>query len=187
MYVSSTRQESLTGRAYRFQRFSNSGTYRWTHRKMVVWLKAMPRSAIIWTRSRELKLECEVPPHAQDDDFPVEVPPLEKLSRRTRFHHARRYDFTPLFSSVCTRTPWRSTAAIDRCNISTTFWNRIIGRSNAAYAQASIFGHSQGAWRTIAGYEAIHMIRKGQAWGSAACAKVGLLHASFWACSLRPS
>jgi transposase, IS6 family len=33
-----------------------------------------------------------------------------------------------------------------------------------------------GAWRTIAGYEAIHMIRKGQADGSAAGAKVGLLH-----------
>ena len=33
-----------------------------------------------------------------------------------------------------------------------------------------------GAWRTIAGYEAIHMIRKGQAWWSAAGAKVGLLH-----------
>jgi IS6 family transposase len=33
-----------------------------------------------------------------------------------------------------------------------------------------------GAWRTIAGYEAIHMIRKGQAYGSAAGAKVGLLH-----------
>jgi transposase, IS6 family len=33
-----------------------------------------------------------------------------------------------------------------------------------------------GAWRTIAGYEAIHMIRKGQAHGSAAGAKVGLLH-----------
>ena len=28
-----------------------------------------------------------------------------------------------------------------------------------------------GAWRTIAGYEAIHMIRKGQA-----CGSVGLLH-----------
>jgi hypothetical protein len=28
----------------------------------------------------------------------------------------------------------------------------------------------------IAGYEAIHMIRKGQAYGSAAGAKVGLLH-----------
>jgi len=33
-----------------------------------------------------------------------------------------------------------------------------------------------GAWRTIAGYEAIHMIRKAQACWSAAGAKVGLLH-----------
>jgi transposase, IS6 family len=33
-----------------------------------------------------------------------------------------------------------------------------------------------GAWRTIAGYEAIHMIRKGQACWSAAGARVGLLH-----------
>ena len=33
-----------------------------------------------------------------------------------------------------------------------------------------------GAWRTIAGYEAVHMIRKGQARWSAAGAKVGLLH-----------
>jgi IS6 family transposase len=33
-----------------------------------------------------------------------------------------------------------------------------------------------GAWRTIAGYEAIHMIRKGQAYGSAAGAKVRMLH-----------
>jgi IS6 family transposase len=32
------------------------------------------------------------------------------------------------------------------------------------------------AWRTIAGYEAVHMIRKGQARESAAGAKVGLLH-----------
>jgi hypothetical protein len=32
-----------------------------------------------------------------------------------------------------------------------------------------------GAWRTIAGYEAIHMIRKGQAYGSAAGEKIGLL------------
>jgi transposase-like protein len=32
-----------------------------------------------------------------------------------------------------------------------------------------------GAWRTIAGYEAIHMIRKGQACCSATGAKVGLL------------
>jgi IS6 family transposase len=33
-----------------------------------------------------------------------------------------------------------------------------------------------GAWRTIAGYEAIQMIRKGQACWSAASAEVGLLH-----------
>ena len=33
-----------------------------------------------------------------------------------------------------------------------------------------------GAWRTIAGYEAIHMIRKGQACGSAPAARGGLLH-----------
>jgi transposase, IS6 family len=32
------------------------------------------------------------------------------------------------------------------------------------------------AWRTLSGYEVIHMIRKGQAYGSAAGAKVGLLH-----------
>ena len=32
------------------------------------------------------------------------------------------------------------------------------------------------AWRTIAGYEAIHMIRKGQAYWSAAGAKVRMLH-----------
>jgi transposase-like protein len=32
------------------------------------------------------------------------------------------------------------------------------------------------AWRTLAGYEVIHMIRKGQACGSAPAARVGLLH-----------
>jgi hypothetical protein len=32
------------------------------------------------------------------------------------------------------------------------------------------------AWRTLAGYEAIHMIRKGQACVSATGARVGLLH-----------
>jgi transposase-like protein len=33
-----------------------------------------------------------------------------------------------------------------------------------------------GAWRTIVGYEALHMIRKGEGYGSAAGAKVGLVH-----------
>ena len=37
-----------------------------------------------------------------------------------------------------------------------------------------------GAWRTIAGYEAIHMIRKGQTYGSAPAARVGLLHCFIW-------
>jgi DDE domain len=37
-----------------------------------------------------------------------------------------------------------------------------------------------GAWRTVAGYEAIHLIRKGQACWSP---KVGLMHASFSTCS----
>ena len=32
------------------------------------------------------------------------------------------------------------------------------------------------AWRTIAGYEAIHMIRKGQACGSALAGRAVLLH-----------
>jgi IS6 family transposase len=32
------------------------------------------------------------------------------------------------------------------------------------------------AWCTLAGYEAIHMIRKGQPYGSGVDAKVGLLH-----------
>jgi transposase-like protein len=32
------------------------------------------------------------------------------------------------------------------------------------------------AWRTLAGYEVIHMIRKGQAYGSMPAARVGLLH-----------
>jgi hypothetical protein len=42
--------------------------------------------------------------------------------------------------------------------------------------QASIFPTFWGAWRTIAGYEAIHMIRKGQAYGSAPTGRGGLLH-----------
>jgi len=44
-----------------------------------------------------------------------------------------------------------------------------------------------GAWHTIAGYEAIHIIRKGQAWGSAAGAKVGLLQALLLVSSRRPT
>jgi hypothetical protein len=51
-YVSSVRQEVPTGRENRFQRLSYSGTYRVTHRRIVLWATMTPRSAIIPTRSR---------------------------------------------------------------------------------------------------------------------------------------
>ena len=52
MYVSSTRHEVPTARENRVQRFSNSGTYRVTHRRIVECATLIPRSAIISTRSR---------------------------------------------------------------------------------------------------------------------------------------
>jgi transposase-like protein len=55
-------------------------------------------------------------------------------------------------------------------------WNKdhraIKRRINASQHFRSFWG----AWRTIAGYEAIHMIRKDQACWSAAGVKLGLLH-----------
>jgi hypothetical protein len=56
-----------------------------------------------------------------------------------------------------------------------TSWNRIIEPSSAGSALVNIQVFL-GAWRTIAGYEAIHMIRKDQACWSAVGAKLGLLH-----------
>ena len=51
------------------------------------------------------------------------------------------------------------------------------GQSNAGGVGSTRRGvRSWRAWPTIAGYEAIHMIRKGQACWSAAGGKVGLLH-----------
>jgi len=52
MYVSSTRQEEPAGFARRFHRFSYSGTYRKTHRMMVVCVTCTSRSSIKDTRSR---------------------------------------------------------------------------------------------------------------------------------------
>jgi transposase-like protein len=51
--------------------------------------------------------------------------------------------------------------------------HRAIKRRSIRVSISDRFG---GAWRTIAGYEAVHMIRKGQACWSAVCAKVGLLY-----------
>src|SRR5271167_1679088 len=51
-----------------------------------------------------------------------------------------------------------------------------IVRLKAEEAPSQHFRSFWGPWRTIAGYEAIHMIRKGQAYGSALAARGGLLH-----------
>jgi hypothetical protein len=60
---------------------------------MVVWVKLMPRSAIIWTRSRELSLKVRYPSYAEHDDFLVKVPTLEELLYRGEFPH--RWPLTP--------------------------------------------------------------------------------------------
>ena len=55
-------------------------------------------------------------------------------------------------------------------------WSRTTGRFPRRVNARQHFRSFWAAWRTIAGYEAIHMIPKGQANWSAACAKPGLLH-----------
>jgi hypothetical protein len=58
-----------------------------------------------------------------------------------------------------------------------TSWNRINRAIKRRIRASQHFRSFWGAWRTIAGYEAIHMIRKGQAcWLESAGVKVGLLH-----------
>src|SRR5262250_3614088 len=60
------------------------------------------------------------------------------------------------------------TAAIDLCNI----WSNVLEQDHRPIKRrvraSQHFRSFWGAWRTIAGYEAIHMIRKGQAWGKCA-------------------
>ena len=96
----------------------------------------------------------------------------------------------PRGSSIPTSTPlihpplpgskpqaiWPTIANTAPCSISITSWNRIIGRIKRRVRASQHFRSFWGAWRTIAGYEAIHMIRKGQAFWSAADMKLGLLH-----------
>jgi transposase, IS6 family len=68
------------------------------------------------------------------------------------------------------------TADTARCSISITSWSKITGRSSVGSTRVNISARFWCAWRTIAGYEAIDMIRKGQAYGSAAGPNVGLVH-----------
>ena len=60
---------------------------------MVVWVKVMPRSAIIWTKVTGAELEGEIPSYAEHDDFLVKVPALKELLRRGGFRH--RWPLTP--------------------------------------------------------------------------------------------
>jgi DDE domain len=93
-------------------------------------------------------------------------------------------------SSTPTRTPlirrpscgskptvlWGRTAGVDRSST----WNNVLEQDHRAIKRriraSQHFRSFWGAWRTIAGYEAIHMICKGQASGSVPAARAGLLH-----------
>jgi hypothetical protein len=59
----------------------------------------MPRSAIIWTRSRKLEFKCDVPSHTQNDDLLVKMPPLEQILCRGRFRHPGTYRTIPSLST----------------------------------------------------------------------------------------
>jgi hypothetical protein len=71
---------------------------------------------------------------------------------------------------------WPTIANTAPCSI----WNNVLEQDHRAIKRrtnaSQHFRSFWGAWRTIAGYEAIHMIRKGQACWSAVGVKAGLLH-----------
>ena len=76
----------------------------------------------------------------------------------------------------------KSEAALEEncCHRPVQYLNNVLEQDHRAIKRrvraSQHFRSFWGAWRTIAGYEAIHMIRKGQACWSAAGTKVGLLH-----------
>ena len=57
------------------------------------------------------------------------------------------------------------------------YFNNVLEQDHSAIKRRiNASQHFRLFWRTIAGYEAISMIYKGQAYGSAAGAKIDLLH-----------
>src|SRR5215831_14273820 len=104
IYVSSQRQEPLTGRAYRFQRFSNSGTYRCTQRRIDVCAKATPRSDMIWTKSLELSLKLRYHLTQRTMISRSKCRPLNRSTAAGRLVIRRLWQATT-FSAFCTRTP----------------------------------------------------------------------------------
>jgi transposase, IS6 family len=99
-----------------------------------------------------------------------------------RANHPRRVSSTPMGMrltrprSLSSRVKERWTPAVStgRCRTSIMSWSRTTGPSSGGLTPQG-FRSFWAAWRTIAGYEVIHMIRKGQACGSAPT-RVGLLH-----------
>jgi hypothetical protein len=107
---------------------------------MVVSAEATPRSAIIWTRSRELELEDQVPPDAEHDDLMVKVPPHEKILCRRRFDHPGRYAGVPAFSSICTRTPLSARPARVTKLVSCSSCEFMIAREELTKPDSFFFG-----------------------------------------------
>src|SRR5271165_1044926 len=68
----------------------------------------MPRSAIIWTRSGELRFKAQVPPHAQHDDLLVGYSPAPHALASTAMHQVvlafRRFSEFDKFANVSFRT-----------------------------------------------------------------------------------
>jgi len=71
---------------------------------------------------------------------------------------------------------WPTIANTALCSISITSWNRITGRSSAGFARVSISALSGARGARSPGYEAIHLIRKGQACENAPNGRAVLLH-----------
>jgi len=81
-----------------------------------------------------------------------------------------------------TRVFWRRTANTDRCSTSITSWSRITRAIKRRIRASQHFRYFWGAWHTIAGYEAVRMIRKGQACWSAIGTGPVCCTASFLVC-----
>src|ERR1039458_2791298 len=113
MYVSSTLHDVPTNRENRFQRFSNSGTYRVTHRSIVECATCTPRSAIISTRSRLRQPIRDVPAHAQLEDVGVEGPLAVNRVTGYRLRHSAPLQGQRILLDApeCTRTRYRQTLA----------------------------------------------------------------------------
>jgi hypothetical protein len=93
----------------------------------------MPRSAIIWTRSRELSLKARyhLTHRMMISWSKVKVSSLEQILCRGWFCHPGSYRRIPSLSTVCTRT-WPTTLTLNPPRNSRT---QLLGNMDAAKAQ----------------------------------------------------